>query len=672
MEAGEAGPIILRLSHPSSVLHGHFLEPLLAMKTGVLVPPPEELEDLKRFLKTKTILGFLDDRELSNLLSSSSLKYYPRGSSILEGARRGLYVVYRGAIKVVAEESEELLEEGDVLSVGLLVKEPPNYRAEAVEDTICVIVDEQAFWGLYRSHHVFAKLMDLLSRGEVIRAHEAMPTIPRPPILYERCVTELVKRPPVTCSPSTKVKEAARIMSENHVSSIIVVDELGRPVGIVTDADLRRGIAILDDVAEKPVELLMSRPVVKIDGGSTCWEALVTMAEAGVKHLPVVVEGRVAGVITLWDISSSLPQAPVVLIREIQDASSVETLRSALSRTVDAIKDMHQEGVRASHIAKLISYVYDKLVSRAIQLAEEELLRELSMHPPVKYAWIAMGSEGRQEQLLKTDQDSALMYEDPPPGEEEVVDEYFRQLAIKVSSKLLQAGFPKCPHGFTADNPALNKPLKSWLEDLHSWLSTLATRPENVMMVYMFADSRLVYGSQRLVDEWKRGLIKSIEMDKRKLQPLARNILIEKPPLGFLGRFVVHHDGNKERVVDIKVRGINILMSAVKVLSLDQGVEATNTFDRLRALASRGSITQSLEEEASFAYNFLLSLKLREQLRGLQGLEKIDPSSLPSGRFIHIDSLSKPERTLLREAFKTIRKLQTLVNFRFAGGLFTS
>ncbi|MEM4699702.1 MAG: DUF294 nucleotidyltransferase-like domain-containing protein [Candidatus Nezhaarchaeales archaeon] len=633
------------------------------------MPPREELEDLKRFLKSQTLLGILGDKELSELLSSSSLKYYPKGSDVLEG-RRGLYIIYRGAVKVVAEGREELLEEGDLLGAELLLKGAPAHRAEAVEDTICIIVGEQAFWDLYRSHRAFAKLIDLLSRGELIRAHEEPPAGRPPPLLYERCVLELVKRPPVTCPPSTKVREAARIMSENHVSSIVVVDEQGRPVGIVTDADLRRGIATLDNVADAPVTLLMSRPVVKVDGGSTCWEALVTMAEAGVKHLPIVSEGRVSGVITLWDISSSLPQAPVVLVRQIQDASSIEVLRSALAKAVDAIKSMHQEGVRASRIARLTSYVYDRLVAKAIQLAEEELLRELSMHPPAKYAWVCMGSEGRREQLLKTDQDSALIYEDPPPGEEEVVGEYFRQLAIKASLKLQQAGLPKCPHGFTADNPSLNKPLSSWLEDLRSWLSTLATRPESVMMIYMFSDSRLVYGSRRLVEEWVRALLKSIEADKSKLQPLARNLLIERPPLGFLGRFVVQHDGSREGVVDIKARGLNILMGAVKVLALEQGIEATNTFDRLKALASKGSITPSLEEEASFAYDFLLGLKLREQLRGLQSLEKVDLSNLPSGRFVSIDGLSKPERALLREAFKTVGKLQSLIGFRFVGSPF--
>ena len=289
------------------------------------------------------------------------------------------------------------------------------------------------------------------------------------------------------------------------------------------------------------------------------------------------------------------------------------------------------------------------------------------MPPPVKYAWIVMGSEGRQEQLLKTDQDSALIYEDPPPGEEEVAAEYFKHLAIKVASKLSQVGFPKCPHGFTADNPSWNKPLKAWLEDLRTWSSTLETRPENVMLIYMFADSRLVYGSRRLLEEWRRSLIEAVSSDKRRLRPLARNVLVESPPIGFLGRFVVQRDGSKEKAVDIKVRGLNILVTSVKVLALDKGVEATNTLDRLKALALKGAITSDLEKEASYAFNLLLGLRLKEQLRRVEELKGVDLEDLPSGRYVHLADLSKPERVLLREAFKVVRKLQALVGFRFAG-----
>lgn len=637
---------------------------------------PDVVEDLKRFLCTQSLFGFLSDEDLERAVRSSSLRYYAKGFKIVDrGSPKGLYVVYRGAVRIEAEEGgiHDFLEEGDIFGIDLLLKGVPLTTVEAVEDTVCLIIEEKVFWDLYRKYPSFAKIMDLLLKGETLWAYEhsvPLPMMQYSPLLYERRVIEVIKKEPVTCYLGTTVKEAAKLMSENHVSSIIVVDEKGRPLGIVTDADLRRGLVSAEPIIDKPVDLFMSRPVFKVSGDALCWEALALMAEKGVKYLPVVVEEKVVGVVTLWDLTSAQLQTPVILVREVEDAQTLEELRGVMWRVVDAVKAMYREGINVVHVAKMLSSIYDRLVMKALHIAEDELSRELSMSPPVKYAWIALGSEGRREQLLKTDQDSALIFDDPPSGSEEEVSEYFKQLAVRAATKLAQLGFPKCPHGFTADNPLWNKSLRDWTSTFEDWVLKLNAKPENVMFTYMFSDARLVYGSHKLVEEFKKRLIALINKDKRRLAPLARNVLVESPPIDFLKRFVIERDGTKERRVDIKVRGLTIIMTAVKILAIDRGINVTNTIDRLRALANLGAISQDLEKEAAYAFNFLLGLRLREQLRGLEMDKKLSLEEIPSGRYVSLTELSKHERTFLKEAFKVVRKLQDLVAYRFLGSPF--
>ncbi len=626
---------------------------------------PNALEDIKRFLKEHSILGLLNDEDLGVAVKESTLRYYARGSKIIDGgAAKALYVVYKGVVRLQSGGVYEYLEEGDVFGLDLLLKGSLLSTVEAVEDTICLTLKEDVFWSIYRKYPALARLLDLMVKGRGIRAYEESFTA-YSPLLYERRVAEVIKRDPVVCLLGTLVKDAAKLMSERHVSSIIVVDEQGRPIGIVTDADLRRALASMDRVVDKPVDLFMSKPLVKIDGDAPCWEALVTMVERGVKYLPVVKDHKLLGVITIWDLSGAQLQGPALIAREIDDAFTVEELGGVMGRIVEAVKVMHREGVDTSHVAKMLTSLYDRMAVKAIRLAEEELLRELSMKPPVNYAWVAMGSEGRREQLLKTDQDNALIYEDPPRDRRDEVAEYFRMLAVKVASKLNQLGFPKCPHGFTADNPRWNKPLSEWYLEVKDWVSKLPSKPENVMLVFMFSDARCVYGSASLVDSFRSFLVRSINADKRRLTDLARNVLVESPPISFFRRFVVEKDGTKEGRVDVKVRGLTIIVNAVKVLSIDQGVMETNTLDRLNALASLKAIKPELKEDLSYAFNFLMRLRLREQLKGLEQLKRLNLEELPSGRYVTLDNLTKHERAALREVFKVIRELQSLIAYKF-------
>ena len=362
----------------------------------------DAIAEMRRFLREHSVLGLLGDEGLDALIRSSSLKYYARGSKIIDsGAPRGLRVIYKGLARLETPQGYEYLEEGDLLGLDLLLRGVALSKAEAVEDTVCLLVREEALWSLMSRCPALARLIELLAKGMGIRALEESLTA-YTPMLYERRVSEVVKKEHVVCQLGTSIRDAARLMCERHVGSIIVVDWEGRPVGIVTDADLRRALAYAEEPIDRPVDEIMSSPLVKIDGDAPCWEALVTMVERGVKYLPVVSGDRLLGVITIWDLSGAQLQGPALIAREIDDASAVEEMREIMGRVVEVVKVMHREGVETRHIARMLTSLYDWMVAKAVRMAEE-LLKELSMRSPVDYALMAMGSEGKREQLLKTD-----------------------------------------------------------------------------------------------------------------------------------------------------------------------------------------------------------------------------------------------------------------------------
>jgi CBS domain-containing protein len=460
-----------------------------------------------------------------------------------------------------------------------------------------------------------------------------------PSVLLGR-VGDLLKGSAVTVPEGTPVREAARLMASHGIGSVLVTDAAGAAVGIVTDRDLRTRVLAAGRDPAAPVREIMSAPLHRIGRDALALEALLEMTRWNIHHLAVVDGERLLGVVSSTDFVLLEGTGPVALSREIERQPSLEGLQALLPRVVRLVARLAGAGVEPGDIGRIVAELNDRIVQRVLGLSRDALAASGQPEPPVAWAWLALGSEGRREQTLVTDQDNALVYADAPDAATgAAAAAYFRALAENAVAALIGLGFPPCAGGWMASNPRWCQPLRAWLDLVDRWVLS----PDlSVLAASVFFDLRAVAGDPTLATAlWER--IVEPSADRRLfLRYLARDAAERASALGLLGR--VRTDGRGR--VDVKRFGTFPLVGAARVLALDLGLGVTNTVERLHGLVARAVYREDQIEDLGQAYGFLLRVRLRHQLEQLAA--GIAPDNL-----IEYRRLSRAERLLLRDAFRT-------------------
>ena len=478
--------------------------------------------------------------------------------------------------------------------------------------------------------------------------------------LFVRRVMDLVKGPPVTCAATATVADAAQLMTRRSVGSVIVVAADGATAGIVTDRDLRTRVVAPGLPPSTAVGRVMSSPVMEIGPEAPAFDALLEMTRRGIHHLAVTTGGRLLGVVSSHDLLLLQGAHPVGLAREIEAQVSEEGLVTVAPRAAAVVKWLAAGGAGPAEIGRLVAELNDRLVQRALAVVMSTLEASGRGRPPVPFAWLAAGSEGRREQTLKTDQDNGLVYQDPPVDLEVATTEYFERLAAAMSGSLIRLGFPPCDGGFMASNPRWRQPERVWREYFRSWMET--PQPEAVLQASLFFDLRPIGGDVavgRALWEWVCELAPARRLF---LSYMAKAALERQVPLGFFGGFVVERTGAHKDRLDLKARGVFPMTQAMRVHALSLGVRETNTLDRLRVAGERGTFTASEVGELGEAYQVIARVRLIHQLACLD-------AGIAPDNFIDPRALGKADRMLLKEAFKSIAWLQRGLEDRFQTAL---
>ncbi|MBO8092242.1 MAG: CBS domain-containing protein [Prosthecochloris sp.] len=619
----------------------------------------------------------LEPELLQEIADSVSVTYHEEGETIFrkgDSLRSCAFMVMKGAVRLFEEiDGQEVLvdlcDEGDIFGVrAIFARQDYVLTAQVAEETLLYEIPVEKITTLLQKSSVaslffareFARSVEEIEhtlkaamggcRQQGLSYHSFLEN----ETLEVRHVTNVV-----TCPPDISIQEAAGIMSVRNIGSIIVVSPDNHPLGIITDTDLRKKVvAVPGSVKEQPVSTIMSSPVYTITSGKTIADMVMLMVKTGLRHFCVTEDGSphspVAGIISEHDIITSEGNNPAVIMKAIMQAEHVDEIREQRDKAESLLQLYIGQDVALHFISSIITEINDAVINRAVEFSLRDLDAERNgRRPSVSFCWLSLGSEGRKEQLLRTDQDNAILYEDPVGERADETREYFLELGRKVTSVLQECGFVKCPADVMASNPEWCQPLSVWKGYFRKWIVT--PEPKAVMHSTIFFDFRPVYGNPGLAADLKQEIFSVIGSNAGFLKFFAKNALQNPPPLGFFRNFLVEKSRDHANEFDIKARAMMPLSDAARVLSYEMNIqEYFSTVERFRRLGSLVPGMKDLAPEAALAYEFLM------RLRAVNGLE-----SGSSGRYIKPEQLDKIERQMLRNVFSTIEKVQKALTLRY-------
>ncbi|PTX21396.1 CBS domain-containing protein [Pontibacter mucosus] len=473
--------------------------------------------------------------------------------------------------------------------------------------------------------------------------------------LYSRKIESLVYRELVVCSAETPVYEAARMMAEKKVSCLFVQDAQGQIIGYLTDITIRDNVVAKQVSVQEPVHGVMDNPIVRINTQAFVYEAILLMFRTKTRYLLVENNGQYVGFLSRNKLLSEQAQSPFVFIQSVKLAQSVQELRRKWEKVPEIVYQLLDRGVKPEIVNQVITTVSDTITTKVI----EGVIAEMGT-PPAKFAFMVLGSEGRKEQTLNTDQDNAIIYEDKANEQRELVREYFLRFAEQVSERLDMIGFSFCKGGFMAKNPKWTHSLSHWKRNYSSWMKE--PDPETVMKFSTFFDCRYIYGEAAIIDELREYLDQELQEPLgRFLYHMAKNALQYVPPLTFFKNIKTFTKDGQE-VFDIK-KTMTPIVDLVRVYALKERVFKTNTGERLEALRAMGEFSDTDYHELMHSYYYLMSLRLKKQ-----AVQIIHDKAEPDN-FIDVRGLTKIEQVTLKEIFKTIANFQASIKLKFTNSL---
>ena len=475
--------------------------------------------------------------------------------------------------------------------------------------------------------------------------------------LYSRKIESVGARDIVYCDASAPIYEAARLMASNKTSCMIVRDDKQNVVGYVTDITLRDKVIGQRADYNAPVATVIDNPVMTISSQAYVYEAVLMMFSTKTRYLLVEDQGVYKGMISRNRLLAEQAQSPLVYIQSVKLAQSVDELKSKWEQVPQMITQLIGRGVNAEIVNQIITTVADTIAQKVI----EGVIAEMGQ-PPAKFVFMVLGSEGRKEQTLKTDQDNAIIYEDKANEHREEVREYFLKFADTVSERLNFIGFSFCTGGFMAKNPAWTHSLSHWKRNYESWMKD--SLPETVIKFSTFFDCRYLYGEMSIMEELWEFLDEKLQQPMEKLFfYMARNALQYQPPLTSFFKNIRTITVGSQEVFDIK-KAMTPIVDLVRVYALRNRIFKVNTGERLKALKEIGVFSETAYHELNQSYYYLMAMRLRRQA------SQIIHDNAEPDNYIDPNSLTKIEQVTLKEIFKTIEDFQSRIKMEYTNSLF--
>ncbi|TMX31464.1 DUF294 nucleotidyltransferase-like domain-containing protein [Vibrio sp. Hep-1b-8] len=619
-----------------------------------------ELLEIKNFLSQYPPFDELEDEVLSYVTQHIEISYYREDTPIIHFGDEihDLYMVRSGVVEIYRRKGElyNRIDEGAVFGqMGLLTNNKVRFPAKAIKDTLLYCIPEAVFQHLYEQHEAFADFVEVEDNA---RLRQTVSNSKEQNDLTTSKVRNLLNSIAPTIHKTESIQNAAIKMAEDNVSSLLIIDpEVAEDddddnsplVGIITDRDLctrvlAQGLNPNDDVAS-----VMTTEVISLDHNAYVYEAMLTMLRYNVHHLPVLKDKQPIGVIEATDIVRYESQNSLLLVSSIFQQQSIDELSVLSEQVKDSFVRLVNEDANSHMVGSAMSVIGRSFKQRIIELVEQEL-----GEPPIPYCFVALGSMGRDEQLLVTDQDNAIILDNTFVKEKH--DGYFAQLANRVCEGLDKCGYSYCTGDIMATNPDWRMTRTEWEECFADWIDD--PNPKALLNASIFFDLDGVYGRLKWAEQLSGFIVRRARRNNRFLACLARNAMNRTPPLGFFKSFVMEKDGQHKNSINLKRRGTAPLADLIRVHALAVGSRSKNSFERLDDIHEAGILPKGKARDLRDALEFISIVRIRHQALDVEN--EIEPDNN-----IEPENLSDFERRNLKDAFQILSNAQNFLKFRY-------
>ena len=594
--------------------------------------------DQRKLIESIHPFELLSSTSLDNLMNKIDIAYYPRDTVLLSKniSSIAFYIIIKGSVSEhIDEEIHNVYGAGDSFDADALIYEKVQGKFIVDEDLICYEIKKDDFLELMQDKRVQSYfLQDFVSRHQDLKDYSMQSDLS--PFLISK-VSDIFLHAVCIVNIDESIYNSLAKMKELQASVILVKDN--DKYAIVTDTDLRDKVLLGGIDTKDSIYKIASSGVISIDINDFLFNALLLMTDNAIKRVVVTQDNEVVGVLEQLDLLSYFANHSHLIAVQIDKAQSVGNLKNIQTDLRNLLVSLHAKGVKVRYITKLVSTLNIKIYKKIFAMCVDEELQD-------KCALIVMGSEGREEQSVKTDQDNGLIIKDG------VDVELFREPMIKLNSYLLELGFPVCSGNIMVSNEYWRRDVSSYKLLIDSWVTSL--NEEKLQELSIFLDAKYVAGDANLLKELVTHLHHSFHARADVLAHVAKSVLSFETPLSLFSSFVLEKQHNNK--LNLKKGGIFALVHGIRTLSLQYEICETNTIQRIKELNNRGILDKNFATELMESFDTLSAIRLKAML---------DANSLDEINHINPKNLKKIQRDLLKDSFKIINKFKKFMSFHF-------
>ncbi|MGI2104030.1 DUF294 nucleotidyltransferase-like domain-containing protein [Shewanella frigidimarina] len=618
-----------------------------------------EVLEIQSFIAQYAPFDQLPEQVLIDVAKSVEISYYRTDSMIVNfnDNIKELYMIRSGVVELYRRKGElyNRLDQGQLFGqMGLLTNNKVRFPAKAVKDTLVYCIPESVFNDLCENYDDFA---DFVEAEDTTRLKQAVKgKTDDANALTTSKVKTLVTREPVVLPCHSSIQVVAKIMAEQNISAVLINDpdiddqQDSSFVGIITEHDLCAKVIAAGVNVDNPISQVMSTSLISLDHNAYIFEAMLLMLRNNIDHLPILKNKKPIGLIEVADIIRYESQNSLLFVSSIFQQNSCEDLVLLSAQLKNCFVRMVNEDANSHMVGRAMSEIGRNFKQRLLELAEEKF-----GPPPVPYCFLALGSMARDEQLMVTDQDNAIILDNSYNAA--LHGKYFEKLADFVCDGLAACGYSYCTGDIMASNPEYRKTRAQWEDCFGDWIEN--PNPQALLNCSIFFDLTGVYGRVKWAEQLNAFILSKAKKNNRFLACLAHNALNRKPPLGFFKDFVMEKDGRHNNSINLKRRGTAPLADLIRVHALAIGSQSQNSFERLEDIIDAGILPTSKGEDLQHAMELISLVRLRHQSTDIE-------SGIEPDNNIEPESMSDFERRNLKDAFLVLSNAQNFLKYRYS------